>query len=47
MRDKITAEQYTQMKDIDIRGMVPATALDIRGPRRFRPLSESGRLPGN
>lgn len=30
MREKITAEQYAQMKAIDIRSMDPATVPDIR-----------------
>ena len=30
MREKITAEQYTQMKETDIRSVDPATVPDIR-----------------
>ncbi|MCI8552961.1 MAG: hypothetical protein HFF56_08210 [Lawsonibacter sp.] len=30
MREKITAEQYAQMKETDIRDMDPATVPDIR-----------------
>jgi hypothetical protein len=30
MREKITAEQYAQMKDTDIRDVDPATVPDIR-----------------